>query len=146
VTQRLGTIWLKEGPGPFDTLEKWEHYLTATKSMPDCLQKSLSVQQTRKVIAQKRKEARAGGGRFRRSAIKTAVRITLGSQEKMCTRNISIALNNSHHLLQQKAPGGALDLREIGETNVDAGLQQPRQEHHRTGQSIDLADNERCAV
>ena len=59
VTQKLGTIWLKEGPGPFDTLETWERYLTATKSMPDCLQKSMSVQQARKAIAQKRKEAAA---------------------------------------------------------------------------------------
>ena len=59
MTQKLGNIWLKEGPGLFDTLEKWERYLTEIKSMPDRLQKSMSVQQARKVIAQKRKEAAA---------------------------------------------------------------------------------------
>jgi hypothetical protein len=49
-------------------------------------------------------------------------------------------------LLKQEAAGGALDLRQGSEANVDAGLEQSRQEGHRARQAIDLGNDQRGPV
>jgi hypothetical protein len=47
-----------------------------------------------------------------------------------------LELGNRRHLLQQEFAGGALDHRQIGEANVNAGFEQPGQEGHRAGQPV----------
>jgi hypothetical protein len=53
----------------------------------------------------------------------------------------SLELGHRNHLLRQKTAGCTLDLREIGEPDVDASLEQPRKEGYRARQAIDLGNN-----
>jgi hypothetical protein len=49
-----------------------------------------------------------------------------------------LELSHESHLLQHKATGGALDLRQIREANVHAGVEQHREKSDRAGEPVDL--------
>src|SRR5436190_15080738 len=54
-----------------------------------------------------------------------------------------LQLSHRNHLLQHEAAGGAFDLRQVGETYVDASLEQAREEGHRARKAIHFADHQR---
>ena len=43
-------------PGPFDTLETWEQFLTEMESLPNFMFKPEIVQQAKEMIAEKKQE------------------------------------------------------------------------------------------